>query len=317
MEDTEESPKFPIMARVGQQSTVPVPSADEGATSVQFADPPLDASLAPDGELARECPNYVEMVKRALALQSGEGFADIEALDVFRVAKQRDNGGRIVFVFLPAHLPEGDEALLERATLYAIAQMHTHVVVQERQYTALWLCNNRDDTNSPLPLRWWRSTYYATPYVYHERLKTLAVVHPSVAVRCKLFALSYLHSAYLTRHPFWDKLDYADRLEFLDAHVPIALVKTLPREVKEYDKALDREMYATMDAAQSGSNLEQLSAGALSGMHRGPSFWGGGVARDPADDLRAEDDGQAFDGVDASSVRQRAEGELPKRNWED
>ena len=41
-----------------------------------LADPVFDASLAPDSELSAECPSYVEVAKRALAL-AGEGFADV------------------------------------------------------------------------------------------------------------------------------------------------------------------------------------------------------------------------------------------------
>ena len=53
------------------------------------------------------------------------------------------------------------------------------------------------------------------------------MVHPALRVRAALFLL-----AYLPRHSFWEKLDYADRLEFLDDHVPLALIKSLPQEVK-------------------------------------------------------------------------------------
>ena len=47
------------------------------SSHVTVADAPLDASLAADGVLARECPNYVAMMKRGLALAAGEGFADV------------------------------------------------------------------------------------------------------------------------------------------------------------------------------------------------------------------------------------------------
>jgi hypothetical protein len=103
------------------------------AAGVHVAEPHYDASLAEDGALAQECPRYVEMARRALALASGEGFSDVEALDIFRIAAQPDNGGRPVCVFLPAHLLPGDEQLLERATLYVLAKMHQLVVVEQRE----------------------------------------------------------------------------------------------------------------------------------------------------------------------------------------
>ena len=46
------------------------------AVSVALAEPQLDASLAADGELARECPQYVDTVSRALSL-AAEGCADV------------------------------------------------------------------------------------------------------------------------------------------------------------------------------------------------------------------------------------------------
>ena len=150
------------------------------------ADAPLDPSLAPDSELASECPDYVETVTRALNLAAGEGFADVEALDVFRVAPQADNDGRPVFIFIPSNLPEDDGAMLERATLFVFAAVHRLVVVQGCEFTALWLCNNREDKASQLSWRWWRRTYYSVPYIYHTRLHMLCVVHPSIAVRATL-----------------------------------------------------------------------------------------------------------------------------------
>ena len=187
--------------------------------------------------------------------------------------------------------------MLERATLCVFAKLHQLVVVEQREFIVLWICNNRD-TPSPLPLSWWRQTYWSVPYIYHERLQTLCVVHPSIAVRAKLFLLSYL-----PRHSFWEKLDYADRLEFLDAHVPLAVVKSLPQEVKEHDKDLDREMYAPVQSGAPGSESSYANGG----------LWtAGGLSR-------------AAGFGDSSNLAPNGEGEenparpveLPKRNWED
>ena len=216
--------------------------------------------------------------------------SQIEALDIFRVAAEPDNEGRPVLIFLPANLPEGDEALLERATLFVFARMHQLVVVESRDYTVLWLCHNRDTPGS-LSLRWWRRTYWTLPYCYHTRLHSLCVVHPSLSVRAYLLVLSYL-----PRHSFWEKLDYADRLEFLDAHVPIALIKSLPQEVKEYDKELDREMYSSNPADQ---------LGALGG---GAQAWTGAGGLGPG--MASTAPGGSGDGGPNPPM------ELPKRNWE-
>ena len=114
------------------------------ATSiVELSDPAVDPTLAEGSTLATECPNYVAFVKSAISIAKGEGFADIEALDVFRVHTLAD--GRLVLIFLPAHLPVDDERLLERATQYVFARMHQLVIVEQKEYTVLWLCNNDDD----------------------------------------------------------------------------------------------------------------------------------------------------------------------------
>lgn len=306
-------------------------SSSADGVAVRVADVQLDTSLGPNGTLARECPRYVELMSRALAIKSGEGFADvralapercacnhahahaplpaqIEALDLFRVPKIRDNGGRAVFVFLPAHLPEDDDEVLERATLYAFACMHQLVAVERREYTALWLCNNRE-TPSALSHRWFLRVYHATPYCYQTQLKTLAVVHPTVSVRVKLFALSYLHSACLTRHQFWEKLDFCDRLEFLDQLVPIKLIKTLPQEVKDHDKHLDATMY---DELQNPHLLEQMGAAGMGHLYDGGGAYG---FRSPGEP-RAEDFGRGANSSDDEGMRRREKPPLPKRNWE-
>ena len=54
----------------------PASPAVSPPVSVALAEPQLDASLAPDGDLARECPQYVDTVSRAISL-AAEGFADV------------------------------------------------------------------------------------------------------------------------------------------------------------------------------------------------------------------------------------------------
>ena len=128
-------------------------------------------------------------------------------------------------------------------------------------------------------------------------------------MRAKLFVLSYL-----PRHSFWDKLDYADRLEFLDAHVPLELIKSLPRALKEHDKYLDREMYATVQQAQqhgpghlatpaAAAEFANNTMGGMSGM--------GGLGG--LSGLGGLDGGSA--GAPDGAAEQLPP--LPKRNWED
>jgi len=206
---------------------------------LDLADPPVDdPTLQPDGAFALECPRYVEAVRSALAIKTGVGFGDVEALDAFRLTGP-DNEGRPVFLFVPGNIPEDDrrEEIVEKLTLYVISVVHEVVVRQGKGFTAMWLCQNENP--SRLSVGWFRRTYYSIPYMYHQKMASLCIVHPPLQVRALLFLLSYVQ-----RHAFWEKVNFADRLEFLDADVPIALVKTLPQSYKDYDKMLDREMYS-------------------------------------------------------------------------
>ena len=124
----------------------------------------------------------------------------------------------------------------------------------------------------------------------------LCVVHPSIAVRAKLFLLSYL-----PRHSFWERLDYADRLEFLDAHVPLALIKSLPQEVKDHDKYLDREMYASVQHAQ----------------QHGPAHAAGAAELFAQSSLNGGMSGLGSTGAGTAAGTNDAPPPLPKRNWED
>ena len=236
---------------------------------------------------------------RRAALAAAEGFADVEHLDVFRCTGP-DKEGRPVFMFIPSHLPA--DADLERVTLYAFSKMHQTIIVEKRDYTALWLCNNGDDS-SQLTLRWFWRTFWETPYEYHERLATFCVVHPSLLVRTRMFFLSYV-----TRS-FWEKLDYCDRLEFLDSYVPVALIKTVPDEVKEYDRLLDRDMYSRSD----GDLAKLHGMGGIGGMGGMAGMGGLGGAMGGMGGM----DGMGVPSAAQDGTEGKSEITLPKRNWED
>jgi hypothetical protein len=209
----------------------------KASVSVSVNPPPADPTLVAGGQIHTECPEYCELANRALAIKHGDGFADIVKLDVFRLTGP-DNWGRPVFLFIPEHLPDWNtEAVVERFSMYVVSVIHDVVVRQEKDYTIIWCCNNSGDR--PLKYRWWKRIWNSMPYQYHEHLQSLCIVHPSLSVRMMVFALSYLP----TKHDFWNKINFADRLEFLDQDVPVALIKKMPKHIKEYDKELDREMY--------------------------------------------------------------------------
>ena len=162
---------------------------------------------------------------------------DIERMDVVRKAGI-DKEGRDVYIFLPENLPEGVD--LERVTMYGVWLMHESVVAQARPYTAVWVCNNVHD--SRLGFSWFRRIYKMLPHAYHKQMRCVCVVHPSIQVRLLVFMLSYI-----VKHSFWEKLVYADRIEFLDEVLKDETISSLPRDVKEYDAALDKAMQSMMN----------------------------------------------------------------------
>jgi hypothetical protein len=213
-----------------------------------------DPTLAETSTLHAECPAYVEMVKRAYALASENGFDAIEKADIIRRSGP-DNAGRPVFMFFPNRLPKKHHAEidLDRFTLYGIWLMHKVVMVQGQDFTVLWCCGY--DGDSRVGLNWFRKTYWSMPYEYHKKVQSICVVHPDLAARFIQFALSYM-----VKVEFWDKVNWADRLEFLDQDIPVALIKTLPDQVKRWDKRMDEELYARADE-----------------MTRNPHKYGGGL----------------------------------------
>ena len=136
-------------------------------------------------------------------MQAGIGFGDVEHLDAFRLTGP-DNEGRPVFMFIPGNIPKADNALIAKLTLYVLSIVHDVVIRQQKRFTVVWLCNNQSD--SKLSLSWFRRTYYAIPFVFHERLANLCLVHPSLKVRLAMFLLSYLPKV-----SFWEKLNFCDR----------------------------------------------------------------------------------------------------------
>lgn len=262
-------------------------SADDARVDLQPL--PDDPTLADDGALMAECPAYVELARRAAALQADGQFSELAALDVIRRTGP-DNQGRPVFMFFPSRLPAGVD--LEHVTAFGISLMHDLVARRGKEYTVVWVCNN--EVESRLSLGWFRSTYWRTPYAYHKQMRSLCIVHPSVRVRLTLFALSYL-----TKHSFWEKINYADRLEFLDESVPVALIRSLPQEYKAYDKRLDAEMYDPQ---------AQAAAMAMAGLPGGAM---GAMGADGA---------MGVPGAGAAAADPRAPPprvELPRRNWEE
>lgn len=266
------------------------------SVAVELPKPEADPTIAEGSALHTECPSYCVLVQQALAIQAGAGFGDIERLDAFRLTGP-DNQGRPVFMFIPGNIPEDDaEATVERLTLYVLSLVHDVVIRKQQHFTAIWLCNNESD--SRLTLGWFRRTYYSVPYAYHQQLSSLCLVHPSITVRCIAFALSYL-----LRVAFWDKLNFADRLEFLDSDVPVRIIKSVPQAYKDYDKHLDREMY---------SDAERLSSQGLSAGISGMSVGGLG----PLSGASGIGGLGPTDGDEADGEPRPSKIELPKRNWE-
>ena len=135
-------------------------------------------------------------------------MSDVRKLDAIRRCARPDVAGRPVYVFLPGHVPRGFD--LERLLMHAILVMHDEVV-NGAPFSAVWVCHNTDEDAQRLPWTWVRYVYRLLPPAYHAGAKAIGLAHPSLGVRAVMLGLSYVLST-----PFWDKLVFADRVEFLD-----------------------------------------------------------------------------------------------------
>ena len=220
------------------------------AVELQITEPP-DPVL---NELASTHPTYAALCRQAKILKSTTGLHDIEAMDVVRLAGP-DKQGRPVFLFNPANLSRGVD--LDRVTMFCLTLMHEPVLVQGKGYGCVWLCNNLCD--SQLGFLFFRRTYKMLPRAYRKNMLWLRIVHPAVQVRLILFGLSYL----LT-DAFWDKFDYADRIEFLDEVVDIPSLR-IPKEYFDYDRMLDEEARHMADPSNPHGVMNESILGGMMG----------------------------------------------------
>ena len=201
----------------------------EGDVVVTFDPPPLDSVLAAiDAE--KSAPDYVAIYKQAQLARARGDLHAVEAMDVLRECGL-DTAGRAVFMFIPGNLNldaarDGKAAVtLELVTQFCVLKMHDWIVQDDKHYAIIWLCNNIH--SSQLSYRFFRRTYKMVPYAFRKNMRSLSVVHPGIKVRMLLFLLSYI-----TKTSFWEKLHYADRVEFLDevhALGSAALMPTCPQ----------------------------------------------------------------------------------------
>ena len=187
-------------------------------------------------------------------------------MDVVRLAGP-DKQGRPVFLFNPANLSRGVD--LDRVTMFCLTLMHEPVLVQGKGYGCVWLCNNLCD--SQLGFLFFRRTYKMLPRAYRKNMLWLRIVHPAVQVRLILFGLSYL----LT-DAFWDKFDYADRIEFLDEVVDIPSLR-IPKEYFDYDRMLDEEARHMADPSNPHGVMNESILGGMMGGSTGGMMGGAGL----------------------------------------
>lgn len=232
------------------------------AVELQITEPP-DPVL---NELASTHPTYAALCRQAKILKSTTGLHDIEAMDVVRLAGP-DKQGRPVFLFNPANLSRGVD--LDRVTMFCLTLMHEPVLVQGKGYGCVWLCNNLCD--SQLGFLFFRRTYKMLPRAYRKNMLWLRIVHPAVQVRLILFGLSYL----LT-DSFWDKFDYADRIEFLDEVVDIPSLR-IPKEYFDYDRMLDEEARHMADPSNPHGVMNESIMGGMMGGSTGGMMGGAGL----------------------------------------
>lgn len=177
--------------------------------------------------------------------------------------------------------------------------MHESVVASDRPYTIIWVCNNLEA--SQLGYFWFRRQYKMVPHEFHKNMRCLAIVHPGLTTRMTLLLLSYM-----LKQSFWDKLIYADRIEFLDEVVdPKAL--QLPKDLYDYDRMLDQE--AAMMAEQHFTGSGGFAVGSMS-MMGGVNMMAGMPSFYDADGTQLGHDGRS----DSASRREHAQ--PTQRSWD-
>ena len=70
----------------------------------------------------------------------------------------------------------------------------------------------------------------------------LCLIHPPLWVRLNMFVLSFGFTFGCSKYSLWKKLDFTERLEFLEHYVSKEVIRSLPEEVKMYDCELDEMM---------------------------------------------------------------------------
>jgi len=231
--------------------------------NVEIAPPREDAAIQRVRETHQE---YVRLYKQAKAIESESGFGDMKKLGAVRLAKKPDKHGRPIFVFTPGNLPTGVD--LERVVMYGILLMHDTVMRDNGEYTALWVCNNLE--SSQLGYFWFRRTYKMVPYEYRKNMRCLTLLHPGISVRLLLLLLSYM-----LKDTFWEKLEFAERIEFLDEVVEDPTSLGLQQDYYIYDRILDKEHKEMAERMEK----EQMGAGGMGmgGMGMGMGGMMGGM----------------------------------------
>lgn len=222
------------------QATEHPPVAEEVRLElIEPTDPLLD-------DLAHSHQEYVRLYKAALVAQRENALGAVEAVGAVQRAPINDKEGRPIFLFYPSRLAAGEAegVSLEQVMSHALLLMHSTVVTRDSAYTVVWVTNNLDPDR--LGYFWFRSTYKMVPRAYHKNMRSLCIVHPSISTRLTLLMLSYMLST-----TFWEKLVYADRIEFLDEVLDYKTVG-LPSDVIMYDKFLDKEMETQAAQMQAG-----------------------------------------------------------------
>eukprot|EP00967_Tisochrysis_lutea_P134601 scaffold237886_cov33-Tisochrysis_lutea.AAC.1 len=219
------------MAAVGEPTVEhpPVAQPEVRLELPEPADPLLD-------QLATSHKEYVRLYRAGRVAQRENALGELERLGAVQRAPINDKEGRPIFVFFPSRLAGGEEKglTLEKVMSHALLLMHDTVVVQDKPYTVIWVTNNLEPDR--LGYFWFRSTYKMVPRAYHKNMRSLCIVHPSISTRLMLLMLSYL-----LKTSFWEKLVYADRVEFLDEVMDYTALE-LPSDLLMYDRFLDKEM---------------------------------------------------------------------------
>mmetsp|Transcript_14284 Transcript_14284/g.36989 ORF Transcript_14284/g.36989 Transcript_14284/m.36989 type:complete len:224 (+) Transcript_14284:289-960(+) len=185
-------------------------------------------------------------------------WEDFEELEFLYVAENCTCKGMRVAVVVGKHLVMYPGLDPER--LYRYVEWKLESVARDGPFVMLYVHSNASYTENCPGVLWLRSLYSRLPGVCRDNLRAFWVLHCNWALWFTMLSIC----PYLMASDFWGKVEYINRVEYLELRIRGAL--DLPPFVLEHDRLLEDQpladygLFATKEAmVQSGSVTGQVT----------------------------------------------------------